>query len=251
MEPTQTFAEHGAFNLNDQWATALRYEARIENDRIARVSAKVLNGRTLVAELKDLDRDQALTLLGEKNVAHIEAGLGSREAATGTSVRKGRLQGHELAFHKSYTPERAPENTIALDTEPDQDRHFDTRVRQWIQHRRRQLTDLQQALAQGAVTPAPEMPPAPTPSKPPVSEREDRRQAIPASVSRRFLQVDRQFYFPDRSPAFADQGRQLTTATDHQEVVRALIAIAQARDWTHITVSGTEAFRRAAWLEAA
>ncbi|HYQ91210.1 MAG TPA: LPD7 domain-containing protein [Candidatus Competibacteraceae bacterium] len=246
------FADSGAFNINDQWATAIRYDATLENDRLVHVSVKFLNGRAVIAEMKGLDRDQAVHLLGEKNISNIEAGLGRREAAANTSTRTGRLQGQDLIFHKSYTPAQAPENSIALDTEPDRDRHFDARVRQWIQHRRRQLVNLQQALVQGAETPAAEtLSAAPAPSKPPRGEREDRSQAIPASVSRRFLQVNRQFYFPDRSPAFEDQGRKLTTASEHQEVVRALIAIAQARDWAHITVSGTETFRRAAWLEAA
>jgi hypothetical protein len=239
----QTFTENGAFNINDQWATGIRYDALLENDRIARVSARVLNGRTLVAELKDLDREQALALLGEKNVANIEAGLGSRDP--GGHSRQGRLQGQHLAFHKSYTPERLPENTLTLDTEH-QDRHYEARVRDWIQNRRQQLAELHQALSQGAEPSVSVTRPAPP--KPAAVERED---AIPASVSRRFLQVDRQFYFPDRSPAFEDQGRKLVTKTDYQEVVRALVAIAQARHWTHITVTGTETFRRAAWLEAA
>lgn len=53
-----------------------------------------------------------------------------------------------------------------------------------------------------------------------------------------------------KDPAFRDQGRRLVTATESQEVVKDLVAIAQHRGWERIHVTGTEAFRRAVWLEA-
>lgn len=54
-----------------------------------------------------------------------------------------------------------------------------------------------------------------------------------------------------KDPAFRDQGRRLVTATESQEVVKDLVAIAQHRGWAKIHVTGTEAFRRSVWLEAA
>lgn len=54
-----------------------------------------------------------------------------------------------------------------------------------------------------------------------------------------------------KDPAFRDQGRRLVTATESQEVVKDLVAIAQHRGWEKIHVTGTEAFRRSVWLEAA
>ena len=53
-----------------------------------------------------------------------------------------------------------------------------------------------------------------------------------------------------KDPAFRDQGRRLVTATESQEVVKDLVAIAQHRSWDRIHVTGTEAFRRSVWLEA-
>jgi len=53
-----------------------------------------------------------------------------------------------------------------------------------------------------------------------------------------------------KDPAFRDQGRRLMTATESQEVVKDLVAIAQHRGWDKIHVTGTEAFRRSVWLEA-
>jgi len=75
--------------------------------------------------------------------------------------------------------------------------------------------------------------------------------AVPESVSKRFLKVDSDYFFPDRSPAFVDRGAKLATRGEHPEVVRALVEIAKERGWDSITVKGSEAFRRAAWIEAA
>ena len=53
-----------------------------------------------------------------------------------------------------------------------------------------------------------------------------------------------------KDPAFRDQGRRLLTANESQEVVKDMVAIAQHRGWDRIHITGSETFRRAAWLEA-
>src|SRR3546814_13799049 len=53
-----------------------------------------------------------------------------------------------------------------------------------------------------------------------------------------------------KDPAFRDQGRRLVTATESQEVVKALVAIAQHRNWDRIHVTGSEEFRSSVWIEA-
>ncbi|WP_189338629.1 LPD7 domain-containing protein [Sphingobium sp. SCG-1] len=53
-----------------------------------------------------------------------------------------------------------------------------------------------------------------------------------------------------KDPAFRDQGRRLVTATESQEVVKDLVAIAQHRNWDRIQVTGSEEFRRSVWIEA-
>src|SRR3546814_6422596 len=53
-----------------------------------------------------------------------------------------------------------------------------------------------------------------------------------------------------KEPAFRDQGRRLITSSESDEVVRDLVAIARHRGWSHVHVTGSETFRRAAWLEA-
>ncbi|MFD1960161.1 LPD7 domain-containing protein [Novosphingobium panipatense] len=53
-----------------------------------------------------------------------------------------------------------------------------------------------------------------------------------------------------KEPAFRDQGRRLVTSSESEEVVRDLVAIARHRGWSNVHLTGSEAFRRAAWLEA-
>lgn len=75
-------------------------------------------------------------------------------------------------------------------------------------------------------------------------------EAIPSDVLKQFVQVGRKYYFPDGVRAFTDRGKKLTTPSENTEVVRHLISIAQARGWQHITVAGTERFRKEAWFAA-
>ena len=90
----------------------------------------------------------------------------------------------------------------------------------------------------------PETPPKPAPET-------DRTRAVPEQVTKRFIRTDNRYYFPDQTPAFVDRGTTLATRSENQEIVRAFVAIAQARDWQSIRVRGTLAFRQAAWAEAA
>jgi hypothetical protein len=85
--------------------------------------------------------------------------------------------------------------------------------------------------------------------KPTTDERpRDRTREIPEEVRRRFTQVGNQFYFPDGTRAFTDRGSRITSPSENSEVIKSLIAIAQARGWTDLTIRGTERFRRDAWF---
>jgi putative DNA primase/helicase len=76
------------------------------------------------------------------------------------------------------------------------------------------------------------------------------QSVVPEHVRRRFIQVGRNYYFPDGVRAFTDRGRRLTTPSENTEVIRSLVTIAQERGWKEITVRGTDAFRREAWFAA-
>jgi Large polyvalent protein-associated domain 7 len=75
-------------------------------------------------------------------------------------------------------------------------------------------------------------------------------ESVPHEVRVRFVNLGRKYFLPDGELAFQDHGHKLTTASENTEIVRSLIAIARARQWQDITVSGTESFRRSAWHQA-
>ena len=78
----------------------------------------------------------------------------------------------------------------------------------------------------------------------------DRSTAVPDTVKARFMKVENDYFWPDKTPAFIDRDTKLATRGENVEVIRSMVQIAKARDWTSITVKGTEEFRRAAWMEA-
>lgn len=51
-----------------------------------------------------------------------------------------------------------------------------------------------------------------------------------------------------KAPAFRDQGRKLATARPDPNAIRDMTAIAKHRGWTIVVVTGSEAFRREAWI---
>jgi hypothetical protein len=80
---------------------------------------------------------------------------------------------------------------------------------------------------------------------------------VPEQVRRRYLTEARSgpglgFYSDARAEAaaFRDQGRRLTTDRNDPHVVRDLVAIAQHRGWSAISVRGHSEFRREVWLMA-
>jgi Large polyvalent protein-associated domain 7 len=90
----------------------------------------------------------------------------------------------------------------------------------------------------------------------PESARDSAREArtsgtterlIPDHIRKRFVQVGHRYYFSDGAHAFTDRGARLITPSENMEVVKSLIAIAEARGWKDITVSGSERFRKEAW----
>jgi hypothetical protein len=90
----------------------------------------------------------------------------------------------------------------------------------------------------------------------PASTPDDAREArtsgtserlIPDHIRKRFVQVGHRYYFSNGAHAFTDRGARLVTPSENMEVVKSLIAIAEARGWKDITVSGSERFRKEAW----
>jgi hypothetical protein len=75
-------------------------------------------------------------------------------------------------------------------------------------------------------------------------------RVVPDEIRERFIGIGPKYYFPDGVAAFTDHGAKLTTRSENTEVIRSLIAIARAREWGDIKVTGTERFRKEAWFAA-
>jgi len=84
----------------------------------------------------------------------------------------------------------------------------------------------------------------------PETTKPEGARTVPPEVWERFIGIGSKYYFPDGTPAFVDRGAKLTTSSENTEVIRSLVSIAQARGWNRITVTGTERFRKEAWLAA-
>lgn len=50
--------------------------------------------------------------------------------------------------------------------------------------------------------------------------------------------------------AFVDAGKTLQTSLNDKETIRAMVEVATAKNWKEVTLTGTNDFKRAAWLEA-
>jgi len=74
---------------------------------------------------------------------------------------------------------------------------------------------------------------------------------LPEFVKRNFIEVNGDFYFQNREPAFSFKNELLKTKSTSPDVVKAFVEIAKTNEWKSLVVTGKKDFRRAVWLEAA
>lgn len=74
--------------------------------------------------------------------------------------------------------------------------------------------------------------------------------SIPEEVARRYRISGHRLHFQDRTLAIEDRGTRLIAPTENPQVARDLVAIAVARGWQQITVTGSETFRERIRREA-
>lgn len=97
---------------------------------------------------------------------------------------------------------------------------------------------------------------APEQPQPPM--RSTRKGDIPQNIEARYLiERDRlgraERFFRDhrvKAPSFRDHGRSLTTDAAYPDAIADMLRIARHRGWSRIRISGDEAFRREAWIQA-
>ncbi len=81
----------------------------------------------------------------------------------------------------------------------------------------------------------------------------DGRPIVPPEVEKQYLRVGDKYYHSKNSDlvAFEDKGNKLETKSNSENIAETMVRIANARGWDEIKVSGSETFRKEAWLEAA
>lgn len=99
------YREIGAFQVNGQWATQIAYEASVRAGRVSEVALTFMNRRRQVAAFQG-DREQVLSILGERNLAAIESGAGARDDKV-----RGRLGGATLHYRAVVLPHAASGQT--------------------------------------------------------------------------------------------------------------------------------------------
>ncbi len=74
----------------------------------------------------------------------------------------------------------------------------------------------------------------------------------PPGLAKRYLKAENRYYFRDdnKTLAFEDQGEKLMSEHTDVDVARSMVELAQAKQWTVLKLSGTDDFKREAWLEA-
>lgn len=74
----------------------------------------------------------------------------------------------------------------------------------------------------------------------------------PEALRKRYLQAGTKYFFraEDNKLAFEESKERVVTKHDDPEVIRAMVLLAEAKGWRSITVKGSEAFEREAWLQA-
>jgi hypothetical protein len=157
-----------------------------------------------------IPRERLTEVLGEQNRSAIERHI-SNDADKYLAVVAGELQGRQLHYQKVTLAKSEPSPIEnSIGQTPDRER-------------RASNTPVTEASASGRV---------------------------PAHIAAKYLIKGNAYHFDDQTVAFIDKGNSLTVKTHNKAIIKDLIAIAQARDWHAVSVSGTQAFRREAWSAA-
>ncbi|CAG0933614.1 hypothetical protein RHDC3_02630 [Rhodocyclaceae bacterium] len=209
--------------VNGQWASKVRYAAAMDNGTPKDMELRFMNGDSEVARTR-LPSEEARELLGDRNHATI---VKSAKGKANNGTATGELQGRDLeSLHITLPAKHADDPDNAIE--------------------RGHLVKQPPSAATAAKTETVSTPGA-SETK---SETRPNTGGVPPAIADRFLRIDDKYYFPDRTLAFVDRGSKLKASTHNLEVVRSLVAIAQARGWDAINVTGTQEFRREVWREA-
>src|ERR1700722_18469299 len=244
----------GVMQVDGAWATSVKYAADALGPNVGSVELRFMQGRAEVGRVA-VSREHLGELLGEKNRSAIERHIANDAdkylALVSGELRGGRLHYQEvtLATSKSRPVENSINPTPILDRsagaetivgrDPPRDsaqkgdgvpQNPDaTDARNSDAEKRRRTNNNAKAAEPGPAAVAP----------------------VPAHIAAKYLVKGNTYHFDDQTVAFVDKGTSLTVQTHNKAIIQDLVAIAKARDWQAVTVSGTQAFRREAWTAAA
>jgi hypothetical protein len=246
----KTLDETGVIQVNGAWATSVKYSSAVLGADSNAVDLRFMQGRAEVARVS-LPRDQLGSVLGEPNRDSIERHLAS-DADKYLAVVTGELRGQRLHYREVTlaatatatqenairpTPARDRDRSVGPDAQPQStadpmaghgDKNPDSTA---STDKARDSGESQQSTEDPAAT--------------------SEQPAVPTHIAAKYLVKGNAYHFDDQTVAFVDQGRSLTAQTHNKAIIQDLIQIAKSRDWQEITVSGSRAFRREAWREAA
>lgn len=74
---------------------------------------------------------------------------------------------------------------------------------------------------------------------------------MPRRLTQAYTELDGKFYAKDSNRVmFEDKGEKLATSTNEKQAVADMVAYAKAKQWESLKLSGSQEFRREAWLQA-
>ncbi len=230
----------GVIQVDGAWVTSVKYSAEALGPDTGSIDLRFLQGRTEVGRIA-IPRERLSELLGERNRSAIERHI-ANDADKYLAVVAGELRGRQLHYQKVALANAEPnplENTLGAT--PNRERSASTqndRIRESSEHKDVAAPNPDVSDAQATKVRETE-PTAAAPAR------------VPAHIAAKYLIKGNTYHFDDQSVAFVDKGNSLTVKTHNKAIIQDLIAIAQARDWQAVRVSGTQAFRREAWSAAA
>ncbi len=230
----------GVIQVDGAWVTSVKYSAEALGPDTGSIDLRFLQGRAEVGRIA-IPRERLSELLGERNRSAIERHI-ANDADKYLAVVAGELRGRQLHYQKVALANAEPsprENTIG--ETPSGERSASTQndiIRESSEHK--DVAAPNPDVSDAQATKARETEPtAAAPAR------------VPAHIAAKYLIKGNTYHFDDQTVAFVDKGDSLTVKTHNKAIIQDLIAIAQARDWQAVRVSGTQAFRREAWSAAA
>lgn len=249
-EQQNDFTNVGAFKIDNQFATSIRYEVDKGADDNLSGSLSFLNGRKQVAKEPFSSKDELISLVGDKNADSIISNVGASKTSTEEKMR-GKLQAEDLVYMEKVTKE--PVNEI----EQGMEREQDERLRQFLELQRQDMRRIRKEMnIPGFDRDRDDKPEEGSSFSSSDTKGKDNTSqdvgadGIPSVILSRYIKNENKYHYPDQSVAFEDKGKRLSTRSENKQLIKDLISISESRGWDSIRVRGSEEFRRSAWFEA-